>query len=92
MRQWLLRLEPPAVSASYRLRVVSRRPLNEGGSQSRHRLRCRRQEVRALPVRPSETTGRTAVREHRLQSKAKLWISGSSTVSARQNRPPSLER
>jgi hypothetical protein len=25
----------------------------------RHRLRCRRQDVRASPVRPSEMTGRT---------------------------------
>ena len=26
----------------------------------RHRLRCRPQDARAWPVRPSETTGRTA--------------------------------
>ena len=55
--QWLLRLEPPAVCGSYRLRVLAARPSNEGR-----------------------------------QSSATLWISGSSTVSALQNRPPSRER
>src|SRR5439155_27361267 len=48
-RQWLLRLEPPAVSASYRLRVIVGRPSNEGDSVERDALDLRQLDRERAP-------------------------------------------
>jgi hypothetical protein len=42
---------------------VQARRLRPGDRQVRRRLRCRHQDARALPGRPSELTSRDAVRQ-----------------------------